>query len=88
LFLFDQFGDLERVLLRRGNCSSAKYGRGVLLPVIERYRGLDIPKFFRGDRPSAARNCCASWRGRASAMPHAAGPVFSGKLLAIAYVRW
>src|SRR5215469_9425821 len=49
LFLFNQFGDLERVLLRRGNRGSAKYWRRVLLPVIERYRGLDIPKFFRGD---------------------------------------
>jgi hypothetical protein len=48
-FLFNQFGDLERVLLRRGNRSSAKYWRRVLLPVIERYRNLDIPKFFRGD---------------------------------------
>jgi hypothetical protein len=49
LFLFNQFGDLERVLLRRGNHASAKYGRRVLLPVIARYRDLDIPKFFRGD---------------------------------------
>src|SRR5262249_56614849 len=49
LFLFNQFGDLERVLLRRGNRGSAKYWRRVLLPVIDRYRGLDIPKFFRGD---------------------------------------
>ena len=49
LFLFNQFGDLERVLLRRGSCGSAKFWRRVLLPVIERYRGLDIPKFFRGD---------------------------------------
>src|SRR5947209_13731519 len=49
LFLFNQFGDLERVLLRRGNHASAKFWRRVLLPVIERYRGLDIPKFFRGD---------------------------------------
>src|SRR5262249_7715072 len=49
LFLFNQFGDLERVLLRRGNCGSAKFWRRVLLPVIERYRGLTIPKFFRGD---------------------------------------
>src|SRR6516165_6350550 len=49
LFLFNQFGDLERVMLRRGNLGSAKYWRRVLLPVIERYRGLDIPKFFRGD---------------------------------------
>jgi hypothetical protein len=49
LFLFNQFGDLERVMLRRGNRGSAKYWRRVLFPVIERYRGLDIPKFFRSD---------------------------------------
>src|SRR5262245_55155577 len=49
LFLFNQFGDLERVMLRRGNRASAKYWRRVLLPVIARYRGLDIPKSFRGD---------------------------------------
>jgi hypothetical protein len=47
--VFNQFGDLERVLLRRGNRASAKYWRRVLLPVIDRYRNLDIPKFFRGD---------------------------------------
>ena len=49
LFLFNQFGDLERVLLRRGNHASAKFWRRVLMPVIARYRHLDIPKFFRGD---------------------------------------
>ena len=49
LFLFNQFGDLESVLLRRGNKASAKYWRRVLLPVVERYRHLSIPKFFRGD---------------------------------------
>ena len=48
-FLFNQFGDLESVMLRRGNKASAKYWRRVLLPVIERYRHLNIPKFFRGD---------------------------------------
>jgi hypothetical protein len=49
LFLFNQFGDLERAMLRRGNHHSAKFWRRVLLPVIERYRGFNIPKFFRGD---------------------------------------
>jgi hypothetical protein len=49
LFLFNQFGDLEWAMLRRGNNASAKFWRRVLLPVIERYRHLDIPKFFRGD---------------------------------------
>lgn len=49
LFLFNQVGDLERAILRRGNHASAKFGRRVLVPVIERYRHHDIPKFFRGD---------------------------------------
>ena len=49
LFLFNQFGDLERAMLRRGNHASAKFWRRVLLPVVARYRHLDIPKFFRGD---------------------------------------
>jgi len=49
LFLFNQFGDLEYAMLRRGNNASAKFWRQVLLPVIERYRHLSIPKFFRGD---------------------------------------
>jgi hypothetical protein len=49
LFLFNQFGDLERVMLRRGNHPSAKFWRRVLLSVIERYRDRDIPKYFRGD---------------------------------------
>jgi hypothetical protein len=36
-------------MLRRGNHASAKFWRRVLLPTIERYRHLSIPKFFRGD---------------------------------------
>src|SRR5918997_3782059 len=54
LFVFNQFGDLERAMLRRGNRHSAKFWRRVLLPVIARYRELDIPKFFRGDAAFAA----------------------------------
>ena len=36
LFLCNQFGDLERVMLRRGHHASAKFWRRVWLPVIER----------------------------------------------------
>jgi hypothetical protein len=54
LFVFNQFGDLERVMLRRGNHHSAKFWRRVLLPVIARYRDLEIPKFFRGDAAFAS----------------------------------
>jgi hypothetical protein len=49
LFVFNQHGDLERAMLRRGNHNSAKFWRRVLLPVIDRYRDRDIPKYFRGD---------------------------------------
>ncbi|UCG17258.1 MAG: IS1380 family transposase [Phycisphaerales bacterium] len=48
LFLFNQYGDLERAMLRRGNHASAKFWRRVLVPVIERYGDRDIPKYFRG----------------------------------------
>src|SRR4051794_16923526 len=54
LFVFNQFGDLERVMLRRGNHHSAKFWRRVLLPVIARYRDLKVPKFFRGDAAFAS----------------------------------
>ena len=49
LFCFNQFGDLERALLRHGNVHSADDWRRVLEPVITRYRTHDIPRFFRGD---------------------------------------
>ncbi len=49
LFLFNQGGDIERALLRRGNVASADDWRAVLEPVIARYRRVDIPRFFRGD---------------------------------------
>jgi hypothetical protein len=49
LFCFNQFGDLERALLRKGNVHSAHDWRLVLEPIVERYRGLDIDRYYRGD---------------------------------------
>jgi len=49
LFCFNQFGDLERALLREGNVASADDWRSVLEPIVWRYRDLDIRRFFRGD---------------------------------------
>ena len=49
LFLFNQFGDLERCMLRPGNVHSAEGWREVLEPVIARYRGRGSPLWFRGD---------------------------------------
>lgn len=49
LFFFNQDGDVERGLLRHGNVASADEWPTVLVPVIERYRHLEIRKYFRGD---------------------------------------
>jgi hypothetical protein len=49
LFCFNQFGDLERCLLRNGNVASAEDWRSVLEPIIARYRGKKLRRFFRGD---------------------------------------
>ena len=50
LFLFNQFGDVERSALRPGNVASADDWRSVLEPVIGRYRGAAVKRrFFRGD---------------------------------------
>jgi len=48
LFCFNQFGDLERALLREGQVHSADDWRSVLEPVIARYRQTK-KRFFRGD---------------------------------------
>jgi hypothetical protein len=49
LFVFNQFGDLERAMLRRGNVHSADAWREVLEPVVARYRDKKLPRYFRGD---------------------------------------
>jgi hypothetical protein len=49
LFCFNQFGDIEGALLRNGNVHSADDWQSVLEPIIERYRGYNILRFFRGD---------------------------------------
>jgi hypothetical protein len=49
IFCFNQFGDVERAMLRNGNVASADDWHSVLEPIVGRYRGLDIRRFFRGD---------------------------------------
>ena len=41
LFVFNQFGDLERSILRPGHVHSAEGWHELLEPVVERYRGSD-----------------------------------------------
>ena len=49
LFVFNQFGDLERCALRPGNVHSAHEWRDVLEPVVARYRDRLLRRYFRGD---------------------------------------
>jgi hypothetical protein len=49
LFVFSQFGDLERCALRPGNVHSADGWEGVLKPIVARYRGKVSRIYFRAD---------------------------------------
>ena len=49
LFCFNQFGDLERANLRKGNVHSADDWLSVLQPIVARYRERPLKRFFRGD---------------------------------------
>jgi hypothetical protein len=49
LFVFNQFGHLERCKLRPGNVHSADGWEEVLKPVMARYAGRDILRLFRAD---------------------------------------
>jgi hypothetical protein len=52
LFVFNQFGDVERCALRSGNVHSADGWRAVLEPVIARYRRSVKHLYFRAMLPS------------------------------------
>src|SRR5215472_4416787 len=54
LFVFNQFGDVERCVLRPGNVHSADGWRVVLEPVIARHRGTVKRLYFRGDAAFAS----------------------------------
>jgi Transposase DDE domain group 1 len=54
LFVFNQFGDLERCALRSGNVHSAEGWREVLEPVVARYRTTVKRRYFRADAAFAA----------------------------------
>jgi len=56
LFVFNQFGDIERALLRNGNVHSADDWQSVLEPIVSRYRDFNIARFFRGDAAFANPN--------------------------------
>ena len=54
LFVFNQFGDLERCTLRPGNVHSAHGWRDVLEPIVARNRDRTQRRYFRGDAAFAS----------------------------------
>jgi transposase len=54
LFLFNQFGDLERCALRPGNVHGADGWEDVLKPVVIRYKGKVLRLYFRADAAFAS----------------------------------
>jgi hypothetical protein len=56
LFVFNQFGDLERCALRPGNVHSADGWEDVLKPIVARYKGTVEGIAFRGDAAFAQPN--------------------------------
>jgi hypothetical protein len=66
LFVFNQFGDLERSSLRSGNAHSAAAWRDVLEPVAARYRSKMKRRYFRGDAGYATPASMSSSKLRAT----------------------
>ena len=56
LFVFNQFGDLERCALRPGNMHSAAGWEAVLKPIVARYQASATSIAFRGDAAFAQPN--------------------------------
>src|ERR687885_2449973 len=82
LFVFNQFGDLERCALRRGNVHSAEGWRAVLEPVVARYRTTMKRRYFRADAgfasPEVYELLEAEGYGYVIRLP--ANPVLQGKI--------
>jgi len=62
LFVFNQFGDLERCALRAGNVHSADGWDDVLKPVVARYQGKVSRIYFRADAAFAMPEARSSGR--------------------------
>jgi hypothetical protein len=68
LFVFNQFGDLERSALRPGNVHSADGWNRVLKPVVARYQGKVSRIYFRADAAFAMPESMSSWKPSGSSM--------------------
>ena len=68
LFVFNQFGDLERCVLRPGHVHSADGWRKLLEPVVARYRDRAGRRYFRADATFAAPEVYRYLRPKASSI--------------------
>jgi hypothetical protein len=75
LFVFNQFGDLERCALRRGNVHSADDWESVLKPVVARYRSHNARILFRGDAALATPSMYEYWKPKASSTRSVYAPI-------------
>ena len=82
LFVFNQFGDVERVLLRNGNVHSADSCLSVMEPIVSRYRDYNIARFFRGDAAFANPNmyCYLEVEGYFYAIRLIGNPILESKI--------
>src|SRR5262245_39271296 len=62
LFVFNQFGDLERCALRVGHVHSADVWDDVLKPVVARYQGRSHASIFERTRPLQCPRSTSFWR--------------------------
>ena len=61
LFVFNQFGNLERCALRPGNVHRAHDWRDVLELIVARHRGERPQRFFRADTALALPDAVRQW---------------------------
>src|SRR3954449_3568159 len=77
LFVFNQFGDLERCTLRPGNVHSADGWMSVLKPVIVRYQAKSCASTPEPMQPSPCRGCTSAWKLNGSNTRSACPPIMS-----------
>jgi hypothetical protein len=90
LFVFNQFGHLERCVLRPGNVHSADGWEAVLKPVIARYADRHLMRFFRGDAAFAIPELYKTLEAESYFTPSAFGPIafFRARLRICSSALW
>ena len=90
LFVFNQFGHLERCALRPGNMHSADGWKDVLKSVMARYADRHLMRFFRGDAAFAIPDLYGCSKRRAISMPSGSAPIvfFRARLRICSSALW